>query len=79
MPTYPTFVETKHIVVDEFNQIGQRCSARKAHSITRALFTMRERGGSTWSREEAELVKDPTGREAVRRIMARLTAHEVAA
>lgn len=79
MPTYPTFVETKHIVVDEYQQIGQRCSARKAHSITRALFAMRERGGANWSREEAELVKDPTGREAIRRVMARLNTREEAA
>ncbi|MBV7412329.1 hypothetical protein KRX56_06250 [Dermabacteraceae bacterium TAE3-ERU27] len=58
------FVETKRLLQELAAEMGEKLSSRRAHFLAEACF-------SIWSGEAMPLlVNDPTGEEAVRRVMA---------
>ncbi|MBV7412121.1 hypothetical protein KRX56_05145 [Dermabacteraceae bacterium TAE3-ERU27] len=58
------FVETKHLLQALSAEMGERLSSRRAHKLARVCFAI-------WSGEEVPpLINDPTGEEAVRRVVA---------
>lgn len=72
MPT-PAFVETKRLLQQAATDMGERLSSRQAHHLARVCW-------SIWSGDETpDLVEDPTAREAIRRVLARLDQMEAAA
>lgn len=68
-----SFVSTKHLVQYEYTVAGLKCSARKAHRIALALIDMTHRASNVWSTgDQPDLIKSPTEREAIRRIIAQM-------
>ncbi|MGQ4544572.1 hypothetical protein ACUH97_08160 [Dermabacteraceae bacterium P13088] len=57
------FVETKHLLQALAAEMGEKLSSRRAHKLARVCFAL-------WAGEVPPLVNDPTGEEAVRRVMA---------
>ncbi|MGQ4531814.1 hypothetical protein ACUH96_00745 [Dermabacteraceae bacterium P13077] len=58
------FVKTKHLLQELAAEMGEKLPSSRAHMLARVCF-------ATWSGEAGPpLINDPTGEEAVRRVLA---------
>lgn len=61
-----TFSQTRRLILRAMTEMGERCSRFQAGQLARVCI-------SIWSGDETpDLVKDPTAREAIRRVLARM-------
>lgn len=68
-----TFSQTRRLILRAMTEMGEECSRFQAGQLARICI-------SIWAGDETpDLVKDPTAREAIRRVLARIDQQQEAA